>query len=76
MTAADANLGSLTRCERIEDHDIRRLCGRPTLPPRLSDIAIRSPQPQPDEPLSIHEIRIGLKIRAFAIIPARKDPNT
>ena len=74
MMAADAFpiMGSLTRWEGIEDYDTRMLCGRPTLQPRLKDIPIRIPQPQPDTPLSIYEIQKGLKQRAFDTIPAKE----
>lgn len=67
MMAADAFpiMGSLTRWDGIEEYDTRMLCGRPTLEPRLKDIPVRIPQPQPDKPLSIYEIQKGLKRRAF-----------
>jgi hypothetical protein len=44
------------------------LCGEPTIKPRLKDIPIRIPQPQPDVPISIYEIKKGLKARAFKTI--------
>ena len=44
------------------------LCGTPTLNPRLKDIPVRIPQPQPDVPISIYEIQKGLKKRAFDVI--------
>ena len=44
------------------------LCGRPTLNPRLKDIPVRIPQPQPDVPISIYEIQKGMKKRAFDVI--------
>ena len=55
----------MTRWEGIEDYDTRMLCGEPTLNPRLKDIPVRIPQPQPDVPISIYEIQKGLKKRAF-----------
>lgn len=67
MMAADAFpiMGSMTKWAGIEDYNTRMLCGEPTLQPRLKDIPIRIPQPQPDVPISIYEIQKGLKNRAF-----------
>jgi len=61
MMAADAFpiVGSLTQWHGIEDYNTRMLCGKPTLTPRLKDIPIRIPQPQPDVPISIYEIQKG-----------------
>ena len=69
MMAADAFpiMGSMTAWNGIEDYDTRMLCGEPTLTPRLKDIPIRIPQPQPDVPISIYEIQKGLKSRAFGV---------
>ena len=80
MMAADAFpiMGSMTKWDGIEDYNTRILCGKPTLTPRLKDIPIRIPQPQPDVPISIYEIQKGLKKRAFDAIgaqDARQDPN-
>lgn len=63
MMAADAFpiMGSLTHWAGIEDYDTRMLCGESTLTPRLKEIPIRIPQPQPDGPVSIYEIQKGLK---------------
>ena len=70
MMAADAFpiMGSMTRWNGIEDYDSRMLCGRTTLNPRLKDIPVRIPQPQPDVPISIYEIQKGMKKRAFDTI--------
>lgn len=67
MMAADAFpiVGSLTRWDGIEDYNTRLLCGEPTLTPRLQDIPIRIPQPQPDVPISIFEIQKGLTRSGF-----------
>ena len=67
MMAADAFpiMGSMTRWNGIEDYDTRMLCGESTLNPRLKDIPVRIPQPQPDLPVSIYEIQKGMKKRAF-----------
>ena len=69
MMAADAFpiMGSMTRWDGIADYDSRMLCGETTLNPRLRDIPVRIPQPQPDVPVSIYEIQKGLKKRAFAV---------
>ncbi|MGX9357420.1 phytanoyl-CoA dioxygenase family protein [Roseobacteraceae bacterium S113] len=70
MMAADAFpiMGSMTKWDGIEDYNTRMLCGEPTLTPRLKDIPIRIPQPQPDVPISIYEIQKGLAKRAFDTI--------
>lgn len=70
MMAADAFpiMGSMTKWDGIEDYNTRMLCGEPTLTPRLKDIPIRIPQPQPDVPISIYEIQKGLKKRAFETV--------
>lgn len=67
MMAADAFpiMGSMTRWDGIEDYDTRMLCGQPTKNPRLKNIPVRIPQPQPDVPISIYEIQKGMKKRAF-----------
>ncbi|WP_415922726.1 phytanoyl-CoA dioxygenase family protein [Tateyamaria sp. SN6-1] len=74
MMAADAFpiMGSMTRWIGIEEYDTRMLCGEPTLQPRLKDIPIRIPQPQPNVAISIYEIQKGLKTRAFDTIPAKE----
>ncbi|MCG6885107.1 MAG: phytanoyl-CoA dioxygenase family protein [Silicimonas sp.] len=70
MMAADAFpiMGSMTKWDGIEDYNTRLLCGEPTLNPRLKDIPVRIPQPQPDVPISIYEIQKGLTKRAFGTI--------
>lgn len=70
MMAADAFpiMGSMTKWDGIEDYNTRMLCGEPTLTPRLKEIPIRIPQPQPDVPISIYEIQKGLKSRAFETV--------
>ena len=70
MMAADAFpiMGSMTRWEGIEDYDTRMLCGQSTINPRLKDIPVRIPQPQPNVAISIYEIQKGLKKRAFDTI--------
>ncbi|WP_300032563.1 phytanoyl-CoA dioxygenase family protein [uncultured Roseobacter sp.] len=70
MMAADAFpiMGSMTKWDGIEDYDTRMLCGQTTKNPRLKDIPVRIPQPQPDVPISIYEIQKGMKKRAFDTI--------
>lgn len=70
MMAADAFpiMGSMTRWDGIEDYDTRMLCGETTKNPRLKDIPVRIPQPQPDVPISIYEIQKGMKKRAFETV--------
>ena len=70
LMAADAFpiMGSMTRWDGIKDYDTRMLCGQSTLNPRLKDIPVRIPQPQPDVPISIYEIQKGMKKRAFDTI--------
>jgi ectoine hydroxylase-related dioxygenase (phytanoyl-CoA dioxygenase family) len=67
MMAADAFpiVGSLTKWDGLEDYNTRLLCGESTITPRLKDIPIRIPQPQPDVPISIYEIQKGLKRSGF-----------
>lgn len=70
MMAADAFpiMGSMTNWDGIVDYDTRMLCGETTLNPRLKDIPVRIPQPQPDVQISIYEIQKGLKKRAFNVV--------
>ncbi|MEL6888217.1 MAG: phytanoyl-CoA dioxygenase family protein [Pseudomonadota bacterium] len=74
MMAADAFpiMGSMTRWDGIKDYDARMLCGEPTLQPRLKDIPIRIPQPQPNVAISIYEIQKGLRTRAFDTISGKE----
>jgi ectoine hydroxylase len=67
MMAADAFpvMGSMTKFDSLEDYDARMLCGTPTITPRLADIPVRIPQPQPGRAGSIYEIQEGAKSRTF-----------
>lgn len=69
MMAADAFpiMGSMTRFDSIDEYNERMLCGTPTLQPRLADVPVRIPQPQPEANRSIYEIQSRLKHRAFKI---------
>ena len=55
----------MTRFEDIEAYDELMLCGVPTLAPRLADVPIRIPQPQPDRNRSIYEIQKNLSGSGF-----------
>ena len=72
MMAPDAFpiMGSMTRWDGIEDYDSRMLCGESTIEPRLHDIPVRIPQPQPNVAISIYEIQKGMQARAFETIGA------
>jgi ectoine hydroxylase-related dioxygenase (phytanoyl-CoA dioxygenase family) len=67
MAAADAFpvMGSMTSYMDMETFDSLMLCGEPTLRPRLSDVPVRVPQPQPPENGSIYEVQTGLSARSF-----------
>ena len=67
IMAADAFpvMGSMTRFEDIERYDDLMLCGTPTLSPRLADVPVRVPQPQPDRNRSIYEIQKNLEQSGF-----------
>ena len=75
VMAADAFpiMGAMTRFDSLEDYNSRMLCGEPTISPRLTDIPIRIPQPQPDRNASIYEIQSGLKARSYETM--KKDPQ-
>ncbi len=72
MMAADAFpiMGSMTKWDGIADYDSRMLCGESTIEPRLRDIPVRIPQPQPNVAISIYEIQKGMQARAFETIGA------
>ncbi len=59
MMAADAFpvMGAMTKFESIEQYDSLMLCGETTKEPRLTNIPIRVPQPQPAMAGSIYEIQ-------------------
>jgi len=69
MMAADAFpvMGSMTSFGSLEDYNDKMLCGTPSITPRLADVPIRIPLPQPSEKGSIYEIQAGLKNRGFGI---------
>ena len=67
IMAADAFpiMGSMTNFSSIEAYNELMLCGKPTLAPRLADVPIRIPQPQPDKNKSIYEIQKNLSTKAY-----------
>jgi len=69
MMAADAFpvMGSMTSFGSLEEYNERMLCGTPTITPRLRDVPVRIPLPQPDARGSIYEIQRGLGNRGFSI---------
>jgi len=71
MMAADAFpiMGGMTKFDSIADYNARMLCGDPTLTPRLEQVPVRIPQPQPENNRSIYEIQTRVKKRAFVTAP-------
>ena len=69
MMAADAFpiMGSMTSFGSLEEYNQNMLCGTPSIEPRLKDVPIRIPLPQPENRGSIYEIQKGLKNRGFGI---------
>jgi ectoine hydroxylase-related dioxygenase (phytanoyl-CoA dioxygenase family) len=67
IMAADAFpvMGGMTRFDGIEDYNSRMLCGESTLQPRVANVPVRIPQPQPDENRSIYEIQSRVKRHAL-----------
>lgn len=68
ITAADAFplAGSTSPMGSLEEFDSRMLCGETTITPRLRDVPVRLPQPQPPTVGSIYEVQRGLAGRSFA----------
>ena len=62
MMAADAFpiMGSMTKFDSIDDYNKLLLCGEPTVTPRLADVPMRIPQPQPLANKSIYEVQKSL----------------
>ena len=59
MTASDAFpiIGSMDAFKNMEHFDQQILCGEKIIEPRLSNIHLRIPQPQPNKNKSIYEIQ-------------------
>ncbi len=69
MMAADAFpiCGSRGRFESLEAFDDRLLCGAPTLVPRMVDIPVRIPEPEPPTTGSIYEVQKAMGKRSFEV---------
>lgn len=67
ITAADAFpvVGGMSKMASLQEYDSRILCGRSTLNPRLADVPVRIPQPQPESGGSIYEIQNQANARSF-----------
>lgn len=67
ITAADAFpvVGGMSKMASLQEYDARMLCGRSTLSPRLADVPVRIPQPQPEAAGSIYEIQNQAAARSF-----------
>ncbi len=74
IMAADAFpiMGSLTAWNGFADYNRKMLCGETTVVPRLENIPVRIPQPQPDVAMSIYELQKGMKERTYARIDSDK----
>jgi len=59
MMAADAFpvMGAMTKFSDIKEYDSLMLCGETTKNPRLENVPVRIPQPQPENAGSIYEIQ-------------------
>ena len=71
ISAADAFPigGTMSKFGSLEEYDERLLCGKSTIFPRLADVPVRVPQPQPPTVGSIYEIQKQLATRAFDTVP-------
>lgn len=67
IMAADAYpvMGAMTPWPSLAEYDEKLLCGSGTITPRLADVPVRIPQPQPDKTGSIYEIQSTAHKRAF-----------
>ncbi|MEQ9608714.1 MAG: phytanoyl-CoA dioxygenase family protein [Kiloniellaceae bacterium] len=67
ITAADAFPvhGSMSTFEGLAEYDRRLLCGTPTITPRVAEVPVRLPQPQPPTVGSIYEIQKAMTVRNF-----------
>ncbi|MGI9515143.1 MAG: phytanoyl-CoA dioxygenase family protein [Anderseniella sp.] len=70
IMAADAYpvMGSMTPWPSLEEYDEKLLCGSGTITPRLADVPVRIPQPQPKKTGSIYEIQSTAQNRAFETV--------
>ncbi|NNJ77140.1 MAG: phytanoyl-CoA dioxygenase family protein, partial [Anderseniella sp.] len=58
-------MGAMTPWPSLEEYDEKLLCGSGTITPRLADVPVRIPQPQPTKAGSIYEIQSTAQKRAF-----------
>ncbi len=67
IMAADAYpvMGAMTPWPSLAEYDEKLLCGSGTITPRLADVPVRIPQPQPAKTGSIYEIQSTAQKRAF-----------
>ena len=67
ITAADAFPinGTMSKLESLEEYDSRLLCGQGTSTPRLAEVPVRMPLPQPPTVGSIYEIQKAMTARNF-----------
>jgi ectoine hydroxylase-related dioxygenase (phytanoyl-CoA dioxygenase family) len=67
IMAADAYpvMGAMTPWPSLAEYDKKLLCGSGTITPRLADVPVRIPQPQPAKTGSIYEIQSTAQKRAF-----------
>ncbi len=67
IMAADAFpiAGGMTKFDDIEEYNSRMLCGKPTLEPRVENVPVRIPQPQPENNRSIYETQSRIKKPSF-----------
>lgn len=71
IAAADAFpiAGSMGTFPSLAEFDARMLCGRSTVEPRVTNVPVRIPQPQPPTQGSIYEIQKQSAVRGFAQAP-------
>lgn len=67
ITSADAFpiAGSTSAFTTLEEYDSRLLCGAGTITPRLADVPVRLPQPQPPTRGSIYEVQKQSAAKGF-----------
>ncbi len=68
ISAADAFpvAGAMSKWPSLEEYDEKLLCGRGTITPRLENVPVRIPQPQPDKAGSIYEVQANAGNKAFS----------
>jgi hypothetical protein len=73
IAAADAFpiAGSMGMFPSLEEFDSRMLFGKSTIEPRLTNVPVRIPQPQPPTQGSIYEIQKQSAVRGFERGPAK-----